>query len=143
LLLIKIFIHFTSQMQLPFSPSPSLSPTLLSTILLPLLRKGEESHGYHPTLAYQVAIKLGVSSSIEVKQGSPVRGNRSKDRQQSETTPVPALGVLHEDPAVELLHIYIGPRTHAGSLVDSSVSMSPYGPGFVDSVGFLLVSLTP
>ena len=34
-------------------------------------------------------------------------------------------------------------QSHAGSLVGGSVSVSPYGPRLVDSVGFLVVSLTP
>jgi hypothetical protein len=33
--------------------------------------------------------------------------------------------------------------SHAGSLVCGSVSVNPYGPRLVDSIGFLVVSLTP
>ena len=36
----------------------------------------------------------------------------------------------------------LGP-SHAYSLVCGSVSVNPYGPRLVDSVGFLVVSLTP
>ena len=34
-------------------------------------------------------------------------------------------------------------QSHIGSLVVGSVSVSPYEPRLVDSVGFLVVSLTP
>jgi hypothetical protein len=36
----------------------------------------------------------------------------------------------------------LGP-SHACSLVGGSVSVGPYGPRLVDSVGFLMVSLAP
>jgi hypothetical protein len=55
------------------------------------------------------------------RQGSPVRGKGSKGRQCSQ-----CLGL-----------------SHARSQVGSSVSMSPYASSLVDSVDFLVVSLTP
>lgn len=72
---------------LPFplshNPSPSITFLHIST------EKGRESHGYRPTLAYQVAVKLGTSSSTEARKGSPVSGkgpmasNRLRDSQCS------------------------------------------------------------
>lgn len=56
-------------------------------------------------MAYQVAVRQGTSSPIEAKQGSPVRGKRS------ETAPAPALGVLYDAPAAQLLHLCRGPRS--------------------------------
>jgi hypothetical protein len=44
---------------------------------------------------------------------------------------------IHNVTCVEILG-----HSHAGSLVGCSVSMSPYEPRLVDSVSFLMVSLT-
>jgi hypothetical protein len=40
----------------------------------------EVSHGYQQALVYQISIRLSISSSIEARQGSPVREERSKGR---------------------------------------------------------------
>jgi hypothetical protein len=64
-----------------FLLSPHL-PTILLTSLSPQkrLRKREASHGYRPTLTYQVVVRLGASSPSVARQGSPVRERGLKDR---------------------------------------------------------------
>ena len=78
-------------------------PPFHSVLLIPppfLFRKRQVSHGYQPALAHQVAVRLGASSPIEARQGSP---KGPKDRQQSQRQPLlPLLGVPHEDQAVQL-----------------------------------------
>jgi hypothetical protein len=91
----------------------------------------------NPPLAYQVAVGLGQSSPIEAGQGSPVRGKGSKGRQQSQRQLL-LLGVPHEDQASHLLHMCRG-----CSLVGVLVSVSSYRHRLVDSVDFLVMSLTP
>ena len=63
----------------------------------------------------------------------------------SETAPPQLLGVPHEDQATQLLHMCRRPRSLPFSccLVGFLVCVSPYGPRLVDSVGFLIVPLTP
>ena len=91
-------------------PSSSLLPPLTSPHPL-LLWEVVVSHKYQPTLAYQVSI-LDVSSSIETRQGNPVRGKGSKARQQSQRQPLLSLvGVPCGDQAEQLLCMYRGPRS--------------------------------
>jgi hypothetical protein len=117
---------------LPVPPSPSF---FLSSSTPFLLRKGSwGSHGYQSSLVYQIAVELGTSSPTEARQGNPAKGKGSKGRQQSQRQPLLLLLVLHEDQAVQLLHMFRGPRSTPCML---SVSVGP-----CDSVGFLSVSLT-
>ena len=69
----------------------------------------EASHGYQPTLAYQVSVRLGTSST-EARQGSTARQNISKIRQFRDSS-APTLGVPREDPAEQPLHVCRGPRS--------------------------------
>ena len=88
-----------SSQLLPPSSSPSMSPPFL-------LREEKTSHGCKPTLAYQVVIGLGTSSSTEARQGCPIKGKESKGRQQSQRQPLLLLlEVPHEDQAIHLLQI--------------------------------------
>jgi hypothetical protein len=64
----------------------------------PILTNGEAFHTCQSTLAYQVAVGLD-TSSVEARQDSPVRENRSKGRQVVRESTCSALGVPHEDPA--------------------------------------------
>ena len=64
----------------------SLSPSLWSTPSPPplfIFIKGQASHGYQPAVAYQLPVRLGTSSSIQGRQGNPVRKDVMKDRQWS------------------------------------------------------------
>lgn len=54
----------------PQSPHPSV-PLHSIHLLSPSHQKREVSHGYQPTLAYHVAVRIG-TSSLEATQGSPV-----------------------------------------------------------------------
>ena len=51
---------------------PALFSSLSSSPPLPL-RKGEASHEYQPTMAYQVAVGLGISSPIVARQAAQLR----------------------------------------------------------------------
>lgn len=104
--LIYLF-NFTSQTPLPLPPLLPVLPSSISPPSVPwpfLLRKGEAFHGYQPTLAYKVILRLGTSSSVEARQGSPVSGKESK----TEWEIAPALFV--RGPAL-LLHMCKGLRS--------------------------------
>lgn len=74
--LVYILIPVPLPLLLPVSPSPLPSPPFH------LPRKGEISHGYQPTSAYEVAVELGTSYFDKVAQlgerGTKV-GNRGID----------------------------------------------------------------
>ena len=55
---------------------------------------------------------------------------------------LPLLGVPQEDQAMIIYAEGLG-QTHVGSLIVGSVSVTLYEPKLVDSVGFLMMSLTP
>jgi hypothetical protein len=64
--------------------SPPILPGPPCTFPPFLFRERGCSHAYQPTLAYQVTVGLGASSSsTEARQGSPVRERGSKGRHQS------------------------------------------------------------
>lgn len=67
-------------------PTGSFLSPLLPPIPSFLLREGEASCGYQTTLAYQVAIGLGTSSS-EDRQGNQVQEKGSKHRLQTQRPP--------------------------------------------------------
>ena len=84
-------------------------------------------------------------SPTVVTQGSPIREMGSADRQQIQRqSPLQLLGDLLKDWDAYLLHVCgvrrVGPA-HVCSLVGGSVSESPQGSSFVDSVGRYLESL--
>ena len=74
---------------IPIAASPLFSPPSLTPTPVPLLRKGEASHGYQPALGYQGAVRLDASSSINATRGSSVGGKGSKDRLCSQKQPLP------------------------------------------------------
>jgi hypothetical protein len=94
-------------------------------------------------LACQVGVKLGTSSPIEPRQGRPVRGKGSRDRQQGQSQPLLLqLQVPHEDQAAHLLHMYQETTSISGMLFGWWFSFcEPLWSRLVDSVGFLVVSL--
>lgn len=73
-------------------------------------------------------------------------GKGPKGRQQSETALLLLLGVPRNGPSYTTVTHHTCRETlgqsQAGFRVGSSVSVSPYGPNLVDSVGFLVVPLT-
>jgi hypothetical protein len=86
--LIRLFVYLTS----PILSSQFLLLTSLPFPHPPILpfspqKKRKASHGYQPALAYQVAVRVG-SSSIEARQGSPVRGKGSNSKQCNEKQPL-------------------------------------------------------
>ena len=81
-------------------PNLSLSSPLPHISSLSPQRRGS-SHGYQPAVAYQVAVGLGPSSPIEVRQGSPVKGKATEGRQRQ---PLLQVGASHEDQGTHLLH---------------------------------------
>jgi hypothetical protein len=84
--IIYFFIHVTSQSQLPLPPLLPVPPLQIPLPLLPslLLREGEASLGYHPTVGHGVSAVLSTSSSTEAQRGSPSRRRGSNGRQQSQ-----------------------------------------------------------
>ena len=121
-------------------PSPSLSPYFLSSTP----QKEEDSHEYQPALAYQVAVRLGTFAD-EVGQSNPVRKNGSQGRQCSQRLPLLPLYESHIRTQLHNCSICAEDLSlfYACFLIGSSVSKNHYGPRLVDSVGFLVVSLTP
>lgn len=84
-------------MKLPLPPPPTLLQVppfrLTSSIPIPFLHREEEaSNGYHPALAYQVAVGLG-ASSIDTRQGSPVRKVVQRQASESDTSLAPNVRV--------------------------------------------------
>ena len=88
-------------------------------------------------------VGLGSSSPIETRRGSPVLAKSLKGNQQSHKQPLLSLlGVSHKDQAAQLLHMCLG-QSYVGALVASSNSEGLVWARLVDSVAFLVVSLTP
>ena len=120
------------------APSPFLSSPSLQ-------RRGRIAHEYQPALAYQVEAGLSISSSTKARQGSPARGRGSTGRQQSQRQPLLLnCWVTHMKINLHVYYKCVGGLglAHAYSQV-GSVSLSPHGPGLVDSVGLVVVVLTP
>jgi hypothetical protein len=94
-LLIYLFtLHFQAKFPLsPFLPGPAPTPPPFPI----LLREGGASQGYQPALVYQVAVGLD-ASSIDVREGIPVRGKGFKGRQQSQRQPLLLLLGVPEKP---------------------------------------------
>lgn len=103
-----IFFYFN------FSLHPECSlPSLLSSKFLPLsptspiqfsvsLQKRASLDGYQPFLPYEVAVRLGTSSS-RARQGNPVEGKGLKARQPSQRQLLHLLlGPPQEDQAIQL-----------------------------------------
>jgi hypothetical protein len=86
-------------------------------------------------MTYQITVKLGTSSPLKVKQGSP-EGEKATEsnttlaptRRPSSTTVACAEGLG---------------QSHADSLVGGSISVSFYGLRLVDSMRILVVSSNP
>lgn len=79
-LFINILIAASPSLSPPSPPSPlsyPKSPLPFSS------EKGDTSHGHHPSLAYQVAVILGTTFSIDTRQCGPIRRKGSKGRQCS------------------------------------------------------------
>lgn len=74
------------------------SPLISSLIIPPFLLIEQISRGYKSAVAYQVAVGLDASSSIEARKGSPVRGKRFKaDNKVRDSCFSSCSGVSHED----------------------------------------------
>ena len=78
------------------------------------------------------------TSSIDKRRGSPVLRYGCKGRQQSQGMfLLLLLGVPHEDQAAEQLHTCRGPRSATYMFLHYwSISVGPYEPRWVESVGF-------
>jgi hypothetical protein len=63
----------TYKLYIPVTAFPPSSLLPLSDYSSSLLRICKDSHGYHPALAYLVAVRLDASSFIEVTEDSPGR----------------------------------------------------------------------
>lgn len=90
-----------------------------------------------------VSTCLGLSNCSSTRRIF-VREKGSKRRQQSQKQSlVLQLWIPHEDQA-KLLYISVGSPglSHTCFLGGVSVSVNPYGPSLIDSVGFLVLSLT-
>ena len=116
-------------------PAPLLPPIFLPfTPPLLFFTKCEVSYGYQPALEYQVSGTLGASTT-EADSGAQIGEKGLK----ASSVVGDRLLFLHEDPAEQVIHISI----HPCALVGSSASVNTYGSILVNSVGFLMVSLTP
>lgn len=122
---------------LPFPPSKSLKPITLC-----------EEKGNPPCLpSYPRTSGCSKTKYIVFHWCSPDRVKGYKDREQSQRDPLPT-------PFVRKTHIKTKMNNcckclvfldapHACYLVGVSVSVSPLGPRLLDSLGLLIVSLTP
>lgn len=91
------FPSLLSPQSLPLPSLPAIPPPFL-------LLGGEVSHGYQPALA----VGLGASSPIEPKQGSSVRGERFKGRQQSPRQPCSSYYGSHTKTKLHICYICLG-----------------------------------
>lgn len=70
--------------QLPLSPRSTEPP-------FPFRKRGP-SQWYQPNMAYQVAVRLGISPHITAEKGNPMRGKMfQKQAKVSETVPMPTV----------------------------------------------------
>jgi hypothetical protein len=135
-----LFIHFTSWSQPSFLLSSILTSVSPSQRTLYLCVTFSEMlpltvHGYHPALTSSCSWSMHILS--------PARERGSKGRQQSQRQPLlQLLGDPHEDQATHL-RICRGPRSSLCMLFDWWFSLGTHKPRLVDSVGLLMVSLTP
>lgn len=123
-----------------FSP-PSLPPNVSPThsFSISFFKKGKIFHGYQLVTVYQITLWLETTSPIKSGIGSSVGGTGPKSRQKNHRQSLfPLLGVSRKDKVTHcnICELCLG-QTHAGSLVVGLVSVSPYEPMLVDSVGFL------
>lgn len=79
-------------------PHPSFPSSLSQCLLPPRAPKS-------PSLAIQISGKLGSSSPVESRQGSPSRKTYSMYRQAFGIGPGPVAQDAHEDQAAHLLHM--------------------------------------
>ena len=113
---IFIIIIFSLHSSLP-SPSPSIP--------LFLFRKGQASHGYKPNIAYQVAVRVGTSTSLKAAQGILIWGNGSqKPLRESEIAPSPTVRSLIR-PRYTTVTYMPSPAKAQGFLVVGSVLCDP------------------
>jgi hypothetical protein len=78
---------------------------------------------------------------IEARTGRPEGSMVPKAGKSQRQSMLLLLGVPHENQATQLLHMTEG-QSCVCSLVGDLVSVNRYGPMLVDSVGYLVVSLT-
>lgn len=100
--------------------------------------------GYQPTLAHQVTSELGASYSTEVRQGSPVSGTGTTNRQQIQRyLRLQYLGDMQGNQVAHLLHMCKGSSfSQSLLLIDISTSGSLQGSMLVDPVGLHLEFLS-
>lgn len=139
-IMLRIFFHlfinlFTLHLNWSFPSLFSSHPLLLpSTLPLPPpfhLREGETSHEYQPSFTQQVIVGLGLSSSIEARQGRVQLGEGvQRQATGSKTDPAPAVR-FHMRTKLYICYICVGGLGlfHACSFVNGSVFLSPYVPG--------------
>lgn len=126
----------------PPSSPPSLSPCLPATPPNPplfcfCLGKG---HGYQPNIAYQIAVRLRTFPCIKVGQGNPVWGIQSQMSAKEWKPLLLLLGAPQEDQATAVTY------TQRFRWVLCRLTGCRFflcEPRLIDSVVFLLVSLTP
>lgn len=100
-------------------------------------------------MAHPVSEGLTASSSTEAPRGSPVRGRRASGRQLSQRQPpLHLLEDPHEEQAAHLPQMCREPRSSHRMLLGWWFSLwepphPRHGLRLVDSVGFIVVSLTP
>ena len=120
---------------------PHASPIYSSSLFL--LRYRWAFHGYQTVVAYQAAVKPGTPPPPRVNEAIWLDGSQNQAA-QSETSSLNFLEV-HTKVKLHSCAIYAEDlrQCHTGSLVVSSITVSPYVPRFVGCVGFLVVPLTP
>ena len=121
-------------------PSQSLHSLLIS------LQKRADLREMSTNRAYQIVIRLSIFPHIKVGQGNPKEGKGSPKQTKVsgiDSSPTVTNQIPQEEQPMQLLHIRRGLRSILHKLPDCSVSVSSYEPSSVDSVGFLVVSLTP
>lgn len=121
-----IFLSYiTSRPVFPPSSPPSLSPPPSPPSVL--FRKGQKraSHGYHPIMAYQVAVNLGTSThKYGCTRQRSVRKGSQEQMKESRTAPPTPFSLTRRPRHTCNCAEGLG-QDRVGSLVGSSVSVSP------------------
>lgn len=95
------------------------SPTPFTLLLFPF-RNVQTSQGYQPNMAYQVPMRLSKYPHVRTGQDYWVAGKGSHTQaKDSETPPLPLLGVPQKHQAMQPKHIFRGYRSDPERIPDS------------------------
>lgn len=104
------------------------------------IKRGQTSHVHQPAIVYQVAVRLGISSSLAAYRDWTRQSSWSKGSQtqltESETVPAHTVRILQEETSyTTITRVQSLGQSHASSLIGGSVSFSEKKGGGMDREG--------